>query len=98
MRGPVEQPVHELADHAPDDGGLGPGGPVDVGPVVLALLEVPLPFEHLHHGHDGGVGDLAPLQEVLVDVPDRGLALLPDHLHDLEFLGRERGGCGFHDY
>ena len=60
--------------------------PVNVGAVGLVLLEVLLLLQDLHHGHDRGVGDLAPLEQRFVDVADRDAVALPDDLHDFQFL------------
>ena len=43
-------------------------GPVDISPVVLALLQIALLLQDVHHGHDGGVGDAAMLQHRFINL------------------------------
>src|SRR6266542_1816205 len=46
-------------------------------------------LEHVHHGHDRGIGDLAALQESFINIADRDRSALPDHLHDFQLLAGE---------
>src|ERR1700747_3035555 len=66
------------------------GGAVKEGAVLATLLEVALGFEDVHHGHDGGVSDLAAVEEGFVNIADGGGTALPDELHDFELLGGKR--------
>jgi hypothetical protein len=86
----IENTINEFADHAADDLILGLRGAVKEGAILAALFEIALGLEDLHHGHDGGVSDLAALEEGLVDIAHGGGAALPHELHDLEFLGSKR--------
>ena len=62
-----------------------------VRPLLLDAGQVALLLQDPHHRHHRGIGDRARGAQRLVDVADGDLALLPDHLHDGELLGRERG-------
>ena len=86
----IKNTINEFTDHAADDLILGLRGAVKEGAILAALLEIPLGLEDLHHGHDAGVGDFAPLAERLVDIADGGGAALPNELHDFEFLRSQR--------
>src|ERR1019366_6446854 len=86
LRRTVEHAIDEIPHHGADHPALRLGRAVDVGALHLLPVEVALVFQDLHHRHDGGVGDPAPLQQGLINVPDRGGVPLPDDLHDLQFL------------
>src|ERR1035438_10361424 len=86
LRRTVEHAIDEIPHHGVDHPALRLGRAVDVGALHLLPVEVALVFQDLHHRHDGGVGDPAPLQQGLINVPDRGGVPLPDDLHDLQFL------------
>ena len=73
----AEDPVHELADHRAHHLLSGPGGLVEKGAPLGLLAQVPLLLQHVHHGHDGGVGDLPSLEERLVHVAHGGAARAP---------------------
>ncbi len=92
----VEDAIDEFADHAADDLVFGVRGSVNKGAVLAALFEIGLGFEDFHHGHDGGVGDFAALEQDFVNIADGGGAALPDELHDFEFLGGKRVVLGAH--
>src|ERR1017187_2770391 len=83
LRRTVEHAIDEIPHHGADHPALRLGRAVDVGALHLLPVEVALLFQDLHHRHDGGVGDPAPLQQGLINVPDRGGVPLPDDFHDL---------------
>ena len=70
---------------------LGLRGAIDMGALGAGFLEMTLGFEDLHHGHDGGVRDLAAFEHFLVDVAHRRFFEDPDDLHDLQFLFGQGG-------
>src|SRR5262245_29254208 len=85
-RGAVEHPVDEIAHHRADDLLPWPRGLVHIGALDPRLLQVALVLENLHHRHHRGVSDGTLHAQLFVDIADRGLVELPDHLHDGEFL------------
>jgi len=96
FRRAVENAIDELAKHAADDLALGVSGAINKCAIQPALFQISLGFEDFHHGHDGGVGDFAFLEQGFVNVADSGVFALPDELHDFEFLGRKGGVFGSH--
>src|SRR5262249_34901198 len=87
----VEDAIHEIAHHPADHLLLRARRLVEIRAVLGRLLEIPLLLEDVHHGHDGGVGDLAPLEQRLVDVADAGGPAGPDYFHDFQLLrGQDR--------
>jgi len=91
FRGTVEDAIYEFPEHAAKDVVLGVRGAVNERAVLAALFQIALGFEDFHHGHNGGIGDFAVLEERLIDIADGGALALPDQLHDFQFL---RGECG----
>ena len=72
LRGTVENAIHEFAEHSADDLILGVRGAVNERAILAAFFQIALGFENFHHGHDGGVGDFAVLEQRFVDIADGG--------------------------
>ena len=83
---PLKTRFTKFPDHTANHLLLRLGGAIDIGAICLVFLEMFFLFEDLHHGHHGGVGDLPPFQQRLVDVAYRGVFALPDDFHDFQFL------------
>ncbi len=93
---PVEDAIHKIAHHIADDFAARLRGAVNMRAVCLVLLQIFLLLQNFHHGHDSGVRDLTLLQQRFVNFADRDGVMLPDDLHDFEFLLGENGALATH--
>src|SRR2546428_11792693 len=87
--GSVEDVFHKLAYHTSDHLILRLSWPIHVGPVMLCRSQISFLLQRFESAHDGGVRDLAPLEELFVDVAHRDRFPAPDDLHDLQLLPRQ---------
>lgn len=96
LSGSMENPIHEIPHHFFHDFVLRARGPVNKSTIPLRRFEIPFLLESLQGCHYACVGNLAPLEEFFVNIPDCRFSSGPDNLHEFELVIGEQSFARSH--